>query len=50
LTRIQLEGHDDELIMDEEGNIYDLNGNYVGTLDQDELAEGEGEGEGEEGD
>jgi hypothetical protein len=30
-----MEGHDEELLMDDEGNIYDLQGNYVGTLNED---------------
>lgn len=40
LRRIQMEGHEEELLMDEEGNIYDLQGNYVGTLNDDGEEEG----------
>lgn len=35
-----MEGHEEELLMDEEGNIYDLQGNYVGTLNDDGEEEG----------
>jgi hypothetical protein len=37
------------MLMDDEGNIYDLQGNYIGTLNEDDLAGAE-EGEGEEED
>lgn len=35
LRRIQIEGEEDEYLMDEQGNIYDLEGNYVGTANGD---------------
>lgn len=37
LKRIQIEGEEEEFLMDMEGNIYDLRGNFIGTTD------GEGE-------
>lgn len=33
LRRIQIDGEDEEYLMDLEGNIYDLQGNYIGTTD-----------------
>eukprot|EP00826_Nyctotherus_ovalis_P006816 TRINITY_DN11659_c0_g2_i3.p1 TRINITY_DN11659_c0_g2~~TRINITY_DN11659_c0_g2_i3.p1 ORF type:complete len:246 (+),score=85.54 TRINITY_DN11659_c0_g2_i3:140-877(+) len=33
LQRVMLEDENKEVLMDEEGNIYDLNGNYIGQLD-----------------
>ena len=43
--KIQIEGEDDDFLMDDEGNIYDMNGNYIGTANQqDEEEEEEGEG------
>jgi hypothetical protein len=35
LKRIQIEGEDEEYLMDMEGNIYDLKGNFIGTTDGD---------------
>lgn len=35
LKRIQIEGEDEEYLMDQEGNIYDLRGNFIGTTDDD---------------
>lgn len=35
LKRIQIEGEDEEFLMDMEGNIYDLKGNFIGTTDGD---------------
>lgn len=35
LKRIQIEGDDEEYLMDLEGNIYDLRGNFIGTTDDD---------------
>ena len=34
LRRIQIDGEDEEYLMDLEGNIYDLQGNFIGTTDQ----------------
>lgn len=35
LKRIQIEGEEEEFLMDMEGNIYDLKGNFIGTTDGD---------------
>lgn len=35
LKRIQIEGEEEEFLMDLEGNIYDLRGNFIGTTDGD---------------
>lgn len=35
LKRIQIEGEEEEYLMDQEGNIYDLRGNFIGTTDDD---------------
>ena len=35
LKRIQIEGEEEEFLMDTEGNIYDLRGNFIGTTDGD---------------
>ncbi len=35
LRRIQIEGEEEEFLMDMEGNIYDLRGNFIGTTDGD---------------
>ena len=42
LRPIQIEGDETEYLMDDEGNIYDTDGNFVGTMNGDE-EEGEGE-------
>jgi len=39
LQRVMLEDENKEVLMDEEGNIYDLNGNYIGQLDTGEVEE-----------
>jgi hypothetical protein len=39
LKRIQIEGEEEEFLMDMEGNIYDLKGNFIGTTDGDGGAE-----------
>jgi hypothetical protein len=41
LKRIQIEGEDEEYLMDTEGNIYDLRGNFIGTTDGDQMAGGD---------
>lgn len=33
LKRIQIDGEEEEFLMDLEGNIYDLQGNFIGTTD-----------------
>lgn len=38
LKRIQIDGEEDEYLMDMEGNIYDLQGNFIGTTDGEEQA------------
>ena len=35
LKRIQIEGEEEEFLMDMEGNIYDLRGNFIGQTDGD---------------
>ena len=35
MKRIQIEGEEEEYLMDLEGNIYDLQGNFIGTTDGD---------------
>lgn len=35
LKRIQIEGEEEEYLMDLDGNIYDLRGNFIGTTDDD---------------
>ncbi len=41
LKRIQIEGEDEEYLMDMEGNIYDLRGNFIGTTDENNNEEQE---------
>ena len=48
LKRVQIEGFggkdglgDQEFLMDEQGNIYDLNGNFVATMGNEEEGEEE---------
>lgn len=43
LKKIQIEGEEEEFLMDAEGNIYDLNGDFIGTT-----TNGDVENEGEE--
>ena len=49
LRRIQIEGDEQEYLLDGEGNIYNLQGEFVGTTgdDDDEGAEGDEMDEGE---
>ena len=43
LRRIQIEGDDQEYLLDNEGNIYNLQGEFVGTTgDEDEEDDGNG--------
>lgn len=41
LKRIQIEGDEEEYLLDMEGNIYDLRGNFIGTTDGDQMAGGD---------
>ena len=43
LKKIQIEGEEEEFLMDGEGNIYNLNGDFIGTTHGDGEAEGEDE-------
>ena len=46
MRRIQIEGEDQEYLMDPEGNIYDMQGNFIGTANANELEEMEEDGNG----
>lgn len=35
LRRIQIDGEADEFLLDTDGNIYDLQGNYIGTTSEE---------------
>ena len=35
LRKIQIEGEEEEFLMDEEGNIYNLNGDFIGATNED---------------
>ena len=35
LKKIQIEGEQEEFLMDEQGNIYDLQGNFIGTTNEE---------------
>lgn len=54
LRKIQIEGEEEEFLLDAEGNIYDLGGNFIGTTNGGEGeggdAEADADGEGEEDD
>ena len=39
MRRIQIEGEEQEYLMDPEGNIYDMQGNFIGTANANELEE-----------
>ena len=43
LRRIQIEGDEQEYLLDNEGNIYNLQGEFVGTTGEEGDADGEGE-------
>uniref|UniRef100_A0A7S3NQP3 Centrosomal protein of 19 kDa n=1 Tax=Euplotes crassus TaxID=5936 RepID=A0A7S3NQP3_EUPCR len=45
LKKIQIEGEEEEFLMDGEGNIYNLNGDFIGTTNGD----GEEDGDADEG-
>ena len=36
LRKIQIEGEEEEFLMDQEGNIYNLNGEFIGATNEDE--------------
>ena len=39
MRRIQIEGEDEEYQMDEQGNIFDLHGTFIGVANPDEIEE-----------
>jgi hypothetical protein len=39
MRRIQIEGEEQEYLMDPDGNIYDMQGNFIGTANANELEE-----------
>ena len=39
MRRIWIEGEGQDYLMDPEGNIYDMDGNFIGTANTDGLAE-----------
>ena len=43
LKKIQIEGEEEEFLMDNEGNIYNLNGDFIGTTNGDADEEDDGE-------
>lgn len=49
LRRIQIEGDDQEYLLDNEGNIYNLQGEFVGTTGEDDDDQGEAEEQFEDG-
>ena len=44
MRRIQIEGEEQEYLMDPDGNIYDMQGNFIGTANANELEEMEDDG------
>ena len=42
MRRIQIEGDDMEYLMDPEGKIYDMQGNFIGTAMENELEGADG--------
>lgn len=48
LKKIQIEGEEEEFLMDAEGNIYNLNGDFIGTTNGDAEEDGDGDGDGNE--
>jgi hypothetical protein len=49
MRRIQIEGEEQEYLMDPDGNIYDMQGNFIGTANANELEEMEDDGTGNGG-
>ena len=43
LQRVQIDGDDEEYLMDEQGNIYDLEGKLIGTANDEGLEDEEAE-------
>lgn len=39
MRRIQIEGDDREFLMDPQGQIFDMNGQFIGTANANELEE-----------
>ena len=39
MRRIQIEGDDEEFLMDQHGQIYTMNGQFIGTANTNELEE-----------
>lgn len=39
MRRIQIEGDDREFLMDPQGQIFDMNGQFIGTANTNELEE-----------
>ena len=37
MRRIQIEGEDQEYLMDPDGNIYDMQGNFIGQANTNEI-------------
>ena len=50
LKKIQIEGEEEEYLMDAEGNIYNLNGDFIGTTNGNEEEGGDGDGDEDEDD
>lgn len=44
MRRIQIEGEDEEYLMDEDGKIFTMQGKFVGTANTQELEEIEDDG------
>ncbi len=45
MQKIQIEGEEQEYLMDPDGNIYDMAGNYIGMANAGDLAEVEDDGQ-----
>jgi len=37
MRRIQIEGEEQDFLMDPEGHIYDMQGNFIGTANTNEI-------------
>mmetsp|Transcript_38385 Transcript_38385/g.43987 ORF Transcript_38385/g.43987 Transcript_38385/m.43987 type:complete len:107 (-) Transcript_38385:7-327(-) len=48
LNKIQIEGEEEEFLMDAEGNIYNLNGDFIGTTNGDADDNGDDDGDDDE--
>eukprot|EP00347_Sterkiella_histriomuscorum_P008060 403346527 len=49
MRRIQIEGEEQEFLMDPDGNIYDMNGNFIGTANANDLEEVDDDGAADNG-